>query len=511
MGRDHGGCPLAHAVVDPDKLVPMAVPMLVPTRLDARARWRARRSTILTVLLAVALSALVGIAMVKLGTVQRELKAVLIIVAGIAMVTAALRPRIGLTMLLVLMPFEYGFSGVGTDEVLIISLALVLAWRIHWRAIPPWASIGGGALVLGGFIAAIGAYNQAEALWGAVRWLGVMVILFAAFAVLRDRRDASRRMIDIFTGSAVVVVVFAFAQKAGIYTLVGPPKEGSTLPASFFGYYTAYSGYVAIAATLATGECLIALSARQRLRALIYGAALFVTLLGTVISTSRGGFLALGCGWLLLLAFNVRRGPVFVRGVIILLIFAGAAYIAAPRSDLVKLEQRLSGAHGSVRGEDQTRFALQKVGERALGEYPAGLGYGNFSNYLRANVRSEKIHIAFFHAHETPVQIGLDAGWLGLAGFLILWGWPIGLVIARGSGGLSTVRASACAAALGGLMAQGLFDYLFYEIAFLAFFAALVWGTWHALSVDSLRVKTRPRDGDLPNHHHHPSPVIAAR
>ena len=42
--------------------------------------WRAN-PTILTAVLAVALSALMGVAMVKLGTVQRELKAILIMAA----------------------------------------------------------------------------------------------------------------------------------------------------------------------------------------------------------------------------------------------------------------------------------------------------------------------------------------------------------------------------------------------------------------------------------------------
>ena len=434
-------------------------------------------------LVSVLVAGLAGLMVVKLGTVQRELKAILIAVAGIAMILAALRPQVGLAILLVLIPFEYHFSGTGTDEVLLVSMALVLAWRIRWRAIPTWAAVGGVALVLGSFAAAIGAHDKTIALWGAVRWLAVVTVLFAAFSVLRKRRDASRRMIDIFTGCAVVVVVFAFAQKVGIYTLVGAPKEGSLQPASFFGYYTAYAGYVAMAATLATGECLVALSAHRRFRAAVYALALLVMLVGLVISTSRGGFLALGCGWLLLLAFNVRRGPVFVQGVIILLIIAGAAYVAAPRSDVAKLEQRLSGAQRSLRGEDQTRGALQKAGEQALSERPVGLGYGNFSSYLRANVRSEQIQIAFFHAHETPVQVGLDAGWLGLAGFLILWGWPIALVIGRPTQGLSAVRASACAAALGGFMAQGLFDYLFYELSFLALFVIMVWGTSHALSV----------------------------
>jgi hypothetical protein len=486
----------------------MAVPTRVPTRLDAR--WRARRSTILTALLAVALSTLIGIAMVKLGTVQRELKAVLIVVAGVAMVTAALRPRIGLMMLLVLMPFEFGFSGTGTDEVLIVSMALVLAWRIQWRAVPAWASVGGGLLVLGSFAAVIGAHDPGGALWGAVRWLGVVIVLFAAFTVLRDRRDASRRMIDIFTGSAVVVVAFAFAQKVGIYVIVGAPYL-SGKPDSFFGYYTNYAGYVAMAATLATGELLVALGERQRPRAAIYGAALVVMLIGIAISTSRGGLLALGGGWFILLALNVRRGSVLVQGAVILVAFALVAYVATPRSTVHVLQERITlTITRSAGASDQTRFALQKAGQQALARYPFGIGYNNFAVYLRGHIRSVNIRQTFAHAQNTPVQIGLDAGWLGLAGFLILWAWPIGLVIVRGAGGFSAVRASACAAALGGFMAQGLFDYLFYEIAFLAFFAVLVWGTWHALSSDSLGVNTQSRSGGLPNDHHS-STLIAAR
>jgi hypothetical protein len=496
--------------VDPAKLARMAVPVRVPTRFDARARLRASRPTILAALLAVVLSAAVGLAMVRLGTVQRELKAVLIMVAGVAMATAALRPRIGLTMLLVLMPFEYGFSGTGTDEVLIVATAAVLAWRIQWRAVPTWAAVGGFALVLGGFAAAIGAHDRTAALWGAVRWLGVVLIMFAAFTVLRDRRDASRRAVDIFTGSAVVVVAFAFAQKVGIYLLVGAPYY-SEKPDSFFGYYTNYAGYVAIAATLATGELLIALARGRRPRAAIYAAALLLLLTGLAISTSRGGLLALGGGWFMLLALNLRRGSILIQGAVVLAAFLVAAYVATPRSTVHVIQERLTLTLTRRTGDsDKTRFALQEAGEHALARYPVGIGYNNFAAYLRGHIRSVNIRQTFVHAASTPVQIGLDAGWIGLAGFLALWAWPIGLVIARGTCGFSAVRASAFAAALGGFMAQGLFDYLFYEIAFLAFFAMLVWGASHALSVDALDARARSRGtgvrGEI-----RPSAAVAAR
>jgi len=455
-------------------------PMSAPTRLLVVDG--SRRSTLLTVLAAVLLSALAGLMTVKLGSLQHQLKALLIVLAPIAMVVAALRPEVGLVIVMALAPIEFHFYGTGSDELLLVAMSLVLVWRIQARAIPAWVAVGGLSLVLGSFVAAIGAASKTTALWGGARWLSAIIVLFAALSILRERSDASRRMADIFTGSAVVVVVFAFAQKAGINAIVGAPYTAGH-PSSFFAYYTNYAGYVAMAAIVATGEVLAALLERRSARAATYGAALVFILTGVAISASRGGLLALGAGWLMLLVLNIRRGSILAQAIVVLAVFVAAGYLATPHSTLVTLQQRLATPLGS-QSEDKQRFALQKAGEHALTQYPAGLGFGNFADYLRRNVRSAKIPEAFAHAQNTPVQIGLDAGWFGLAGFLMLFVWPVGLVLVRRSAGPSTVRASAFAAALAGFMAQGLYDYLFFEIAFLIFVVAMVWGTIHALSVE---------------------------
>jgi hypothetical protein len=445
-------------------------------------KWQSARTTILAGLVGVVISAMLAVVMVELGTVQRDLKAILILVAGVAMVTATLRPEIGLMILLALMPFEFSFSGTGTDEVLIVAMAVVLIWRIRAHAIPAWVSIGGLSVVVGSFLAVIDAYEPTSALWGGVRWLSAVVILFAALSILRSRRDASRRMVDIFTGSAIVVVVFAFAQSAGIYVLV----HASYTPghaSSFFGYYTNYADYVAIAAILATGEVLSALAGRHFERASIYGAAVVVIIVGLAISTSRGGLLAVGVGWLMLLVLNIRRGSVLVQAVVMLMVLGAVGYAAIPSATVAKIEARFSKPLGSLE-EDKQRFAVEKAGERALERHPLGIGYANFSYYARAEAHSNQIHRLFAHAQNTPIQMGLDAGWLGGIGFLVLVLWPIGLVLRSGARGQSAIRASACAAALGGFLAQNLFDYMFYEIAFLIFILMLVWGTIHALSIE---------------------------
>jgi O-antigen ligase len=302
---------------------------------------------------------------------------------------------------------------------------------------------------------------------------------------LRSRTDASRRMIDLFTGSAVVVVIFAFAQKHGIYAIAGAPFYPEH-PSSFFGYYTNYAGYAAMAATLATGELLVALTARRWTRACKYGGALAFILVGVAISTSRGGLLALAVGWATLVILNVRRGSIAARAVVILVTFAAVGYLATPSGTLTALKHRLSTPLGT-QSEDKTRFALEHAGSTALGQHPLGLGYANFPYYLRENVHVGAIQQVFAHAQNTPIQIGLDAGWIGLAGFAVFFLWPIGMVIKRSGASIATasrIRASAFGAALVGFLAQGLYDYLFYEVAFEIFIVTLVWGTIHALSQD---------------------------
>jgi O-antigen ligase len=452
----------------------------------ARARLaiadRLPRSTLVTTAVIILLAAMTGLATAKLGSLQHQLKALLIVVAGLTMAVAALRPELGLVILLALSPFEFPFYGTNSNQLLLLSLALVLAWRIRTRAIPAWAAVGGLALLAGSLIADLGAHNQAVALEGTLNWLSAIVVLFVAFSVLRQRQDASRRLVDIFIGSSVIVVAFGFLQKAGVHAIVGPPFNVGH-PNSFFSYYTVYAGYLAMAATLATGEILVALDERRIVRAGTLAAVLMLMLAGLTAATSRGGLLALAGGWLLLLVLNVRRGSVLSRMIVVLAIFAVAGYAVTPHSTLVTIERRFATSNGAL-GEDKTRFALQRAGEQALVTHPFGLGYGNFRYYLSSNVRSSNIHQPFFHAQETPVQIGLDAGWIGLVGFVALFAWPILLVFRHPQGGPSAVRASAFAAALGGFMAQGLYDYVLWDLPFVIFFLAMIWGVEHSLLVD---------------------------
>lgn len=447
-------------------------------RLQAGLRDGALLTAPAAALLAALLAALVAVVLYKLGSAQHQLKAGLGVIAIVILAVVALRPALGLGIVVGAMPFEFTVQHVGTNEALIFSAAAVLMWQIRTRDVPWWASVGSFALVIGSLLTVIGAHNQGSALWGALRWLGVLILFAAAFSVLRDRPDANRRLMDIIICSAVVCVGFAFLQRAGIYTIVGPPYVQGLVD-STFGYYTVYGGFVGMAAVLATGEVLHSFAHHERSRALAYGVALVVILLGVAISLSRGALLCVGAGWVVLLVLNLRRASVAARCVALIVIFIVAGYLATPAHTRSDLLNRFATPVGT-QTEDQQRFALQSTGRHALAHNPLGLGYGNFSYYLSGHPALGTGTAIFFHSHQLPTQVGLDAGWLGLAGFLLLFAGA--LVSAIRAAGQGLIRNTAFAAALCGLMAQGLFDYLFYEISMLALWAALVFGATHGVS-----------------------------
>lgn len=443
-----------------------------------RHRW------LLELALALALAGIGGLAIARLGNPDNQLKAILLLIALGAIAVAVLNPLLSLAMLIALVPFEFpvtiGGTVTGTNELLIFGLSVVLAWRISAHAIPTWAGVGGLAVILGSVASAVVAFNPGEAIWGAARWTAALIAFFAAFSILRNRADAGRKLMDLWCGAAVIVTLGALAQKAGINAIVGPPFFADKVD-SFFDYYTHYAAYVAMSALLATGEVVHCWTSRQVRRATIYSGVLVFVLLGVAVSLSRGALLSLGAGWLVLLVLAARRGPVLARVSIVLAVFVGAAVLATPSQTRVQFVQRFQ-TRKSASGDDLQRAALQHAGLVALRHSPLGLGYGNFAHYQALHVHSEVLTQNFFHSHRLPEQMGLDAGWLGGLGFLMLVLSPFALAIRAWARRIGTVRGAAYAAAMAGFLAQGLYDYMYDEIAFLILTLALVYGAWHELA-----------------------------
>jgi hypothetical protein len=217
----------------------------------------------------------------------------------------------------------------------------------------------------------------------------------------------------------------------------------------------------------------------------VHATAVLFAGVGLGISLSRGAALGAAVGVIAMVAFSLRNPRRAFALVAALTVSTTAIWFAVPNSTRTEFSQRLSQPIGST-GSDREHLALARIGEHALATHPLGLGYGNFASYM-ARTSGPVSGITFFHSHRLPVQIGIDAGWLGLAGFVMLVFYPLTAAVRAAGRGRLGPLAAGYAAALVAVLAQGWFDYLFYELAFLVVFSTLVWGAWHALAGEGER------------------------
>jgi hypothetical protein len=431
----------------------------------------------------VVLASMVGIELVRLATLQRQLKATLLGTAVLAMGAVVVYPVLAFPTILGLAPFEFPMRvagrHAGTNEVLALCLAVVVLPRLRRREVPGWAFAGFGCLVFGSFLSVFWAVDQSQALWGAVRWLAVGIVSLGAFQLLRGRPDASRRAADIIGVTAIVVAGFALLQKQGIYWIVGRPYLADRVDSSF-GYYTVYAGFMMVALLVSLGSALEAVRRHESGRLFLHASAVLFAGVGLGISLSRGAALGAAVGVTAMVALSLRSPRRAFALVAALAVSATAIWFAVPTATRTEFSQRLSQPIGST-GSDQEHLALARIGEHALATHPLGLGYGNFAGYM-ATTSGPVSGITFFHSHRLPVQVGLDAGWIGLVGFAMLIFFPVAAAVRAAGRGRLEPLAAGYAAALVAILAQGWFDYLFYELSFLIVFSTLVWGAWHALT-----------------------------
>jgi len=422
-----------------------------------------------------------GFVLVRLGDLDDQVKAGLLVVGLLAVGVALIRPRFALALVLVAAPFQFevraGPLVTGTNELLVLAMALLLLPRIRTALVPRWYAMGGGAIVLGSLVSALIAVDPAQAVWGATRWLGVLLLGAAAFSLLNRTSDL-RWFINILSGTVVVVAAFAVLQRAGVYVLVGPAYLPDRID-STFGYYTQFATFMAFAAIL----CFAALGDREiRSHGALFGA--FAGVLGVAISLSRGGLAVLVSGFVVFFLLRMgRRGS--GRLALAMLAVVALAWVAAPADLWTAFAERFAAPLGTT-NSDRTRFALQEAGLDALVERPLGLGYANFPEYVSSRVGSGSIDQVFFHAHQTFVQVGLDGGWLALVGLVVLLGGALLVSLRRAIGPQVPATVAAAGAALVGLSVQGAFEYLFAELSFLVFLVTLVW----VASTDFLSTET---------------------
>jgi hypothetical protein len=355
---------------------------------------------------------------------------------------------------------------ITTLTVLLLVLAPgFIKVALQSKVLPRFAAVAPWVLALGFVIASIVAPQPDLAWQGLIRWVPVLIMVVGVASMCATQKNMARNLGWSILGGGAMSGVFGILQRAGHYAIVGPPYVPEVID-STFGYYTNFANFEALAAVIGLGLILAGIKANRRLPVLA-SAATTLCLYMVVSSFSRGAIILVAVGLLVILAREIARPGRFIA------VCGGIAALGwvVLQVTPAKYVQEIVGKFSLAQGGDVVRSQLQAGGLDLLAHKPLGIGFNNFSSLVSSGEVYSTLALA--HSHSTFVQMGLDAGWLGLAAFVVLVGGAA-LVGFRTQGGTMAIAFSA---ALIGFLAQVSQDYFFFEEASLAMFGLLIAGS----------------------------------
>ncbi|MFW2512321.1 O-antigen ligase family protein [Demequina sp. SO4-13] len=386
-----------------------------------------------------------------------------------AFVVTLKRPQIAPFIVIALAIYDKPFQVAGVTMTTSLA-ALALFAPIFFRAatarrvLPRYAEIGASGLLIGLLIASATAADGEAALIGTLQWLLVLNMILGVAALCANDSALVRRIALGFVVAGAVASVFAILQRQGIYFIVGAPYSSDVFD-STFAYYSNFANFEALATVIGAG---LAVYTFRRSSAvwLLTVACTLLSALGVTLALSRGAALLVAVGLVVLLLKQGLRPARLIGGAIGIAVAGWLIWTVTPQD----ASQRFIARFSETQGGDSLRSLLQAGGTETLLQTPLGIGFDNFRSLIESGLISAPQALA--HAHSTYIQMGLDGGWLGLAGFLIL---AVGAVLSALRSKDNTVRIT-FGAALAGLLVQVTQDYFFLEPASLVFFGLLVAG-----------------------------------
>ncbi|KQY23223.1 hypothetical protein ASD16_11730 [Cellulomonas sp. Root485] len=420
---------------------------------------------------------LVGIAAVIAGPEILELALAGLLVIG-ALALAIQRPSRAAHIIVVVavldrnIPFEFDRLRLTTTVVLALALSPILLWSaLRSGRVTALQKAAVAAIGVGLVGAALLAPEPALSAIGTGRWLLALLFLLAVIGFTSSEINFARSFMQTIVFAGAISGAFGLLQRAGVYLVVGAPYNPGVYD-STFGYYSNFAQFEAVVAVVGLGLTLQRAGGSLSRRTVVAAAALLAAV-SVLASDSRGAVVSMGVGFVVVIAVTARRrARAFAAAVAV----AGGLALSLRMGWFDTTFDRFATAQGG----DNVRAQLQAAGFELLRSHPFGIGFESFSTFVASGVVTAER--ALSHAHNTYVQVGLDAGLLGLAGFLVLLA-HVAVTLLRCPADDARVPA---AAAVFGVAIQFTQDYFFFEFASLTLFVAVL----------GVAVARRPAQGD---------------
>lgn len=371
-------------------------------------------------------------------------------------------------------------------ETALVLLALRWLWRLaKGRARPGWPLAWPvAAFAAATLVAALLSGRPAESLF-----LSRNILLLGSLWVLRDAlpdvRAARRALLGLLAvagvvGLVAIAQVSVCAELAPWAPVLGRVATKCHRAHGFHSIYMTLAGVLSVALLLSLPDLL-----RARGRPRWTPVAWLLALMAFALTYVRGAWLGFA-GGVMVLGASLRRG----RGVL----FAGLVVLAV-------LLLLLPGVRGRARSiadpNDPTsseRVLMWRSGvAMARDHWLVGVGPGQVKRVYPAYAAPEVTNKQRGHLHNSPLQVLVERGFIGLAAWL--WLFAAFFALARGiarrvaSDATASALVTGATASTAGFLAAGLFEYNFgdSEVLMAATFAMSL-----ALAVDPERYPKAP-------------------
>ncbi len=325
-----------------------------------------------------------------------------------------------------------------------------------------------------------------------LEWWAYLVAFFAAVA-LSGRGVGPRFVVGAFAGGATLVALMAIREYA--------QQEDPT-----WRVFANWHNPNALAALLVMGTfaCLACIARNERNRLSMVAPALGATLcsVGMMLTGSKGGLVALAVGGMTFLLMSLPRGAKPMGRALLLL--GGTVACGAILANLIVASHRkpsstapsggafsrISNAGANQEQSSGFRKLLWQTSVDLIKDNPMGRGLGTFRYHSAKPGLGTQTQLA----HQSFLQLGVEAGVAGLAVFIFALGLSLFEVL-RGSRGLpeeSALLRTGVLSALVGLVAHAVVDsdFSYFGLGF-AFFLML--GTLFQLASDATVPEFTPR------------------
>lgn len=406
---------------------------------------------------------------ISYGTPRLTLVAIVLIPAVVGGLFLVRRPLIAIGIVAIVAAVDQIVFTTGPVKLTISAVALVVfapAFARVWlrkHIVPWWFFIGASLISLGLLVAIFVSLNSIYAIIGTVFWIGAFNYGFAIVTICARNKNAQIVFARLIAFSGIITGIFGVLQRLGIYILVGDPYASGTYN-STFGYYSNFASFSALAFIIGAGFYLYRVKfglSRKDIFLMLF--AVLISGFSAVASLSRGSLISMAVGVCLIILSQIRTRRGAIQACCLLAMISLIIIILIPSGVIGDLISRfvVSPSGDSVRSE------LQQGGWQLVLNNPLGIGYGNFENFvINGTVQSSTV---LAHSHNTYIQMGLDAGWIGAIGFLLIVLMTFFYGYFRG-----TDASRIFAIALLGFLVQITQDYFFFEPASLIYFIIIL-------------------------------------